>query len=88
MKVKVWVEAEVETVYLADVLASLAESEHMPSMLSAINAAYAIFKHVPDAVIAAMTEAQRTKISGALQKQVDRFVLPQPAIAKALGEEQ
>lgn len=78
MRVKVWVEAEADAdVSLGDVLehlAALPDSERMPAVLSAINAAHGIFNRVPDKSIADMTIDQRRLIAEALTRQAGRYL--------------
>ena len=79
MKVKVWTEVEVTAdVSSEEMLAELAKlpySERLTSMLAAINTACGVLRRVPDESIAAMNDAQREIVAGALSHEVERYLI-------------
>ena len=63
MKVRVWIEREIEVEVTAedavDAILNLDEPEHLPMALRGISHCAGFLKHIPDALIAEMNDKQR-----------------------------
>ena len=80
MRLKVWVETEVEVEVSADdvvaALGDIAEPERLTFALSGISTCLTYLRKLPDAMVAEMNEKQRGIIVAALQEQTARYMSP------------
>ena len=88
MRVKVWVEQEVEVDVSADdaiaALMDLGEPARLPMALSGISACHGWLKRIPDALIAEMNDKQRGIIVAAFEEQAARYKTPNACSATSV----